>query len=215
MPFDILPGARLHSAACERNRQPMLEVLARVLPARGRALEIASGTGQHVAWFARHLPHWQWQPSDPEPANLASVAAWRDDPGDGGPPLANVAPPLRLDVLDPPWSLPEGARYDAVLCTNMLHIAPWPACGALMRGAAACLAEGGVLVTYGPYLEDEIATAPSNLDFDAWLRARDPLSGLRRREDVEAEARAAALRLRERVAMPANNLMLVFERAPA
>jgi len=116
-------------------------------------------------------------------------------------------------VLEEPWPLPPEARHDAILCANMLHIAPWAACGALMRGAARRLAPGGVLLTYGPYLEDEVPTAASNLEFDRWLHQRDAVSGLRRREDVEAEARAAGLRLRERVPMPANNLMLVFEHA--
>jgi hypothetical protein len=212
MPSVPLPGERLSGAAAERNSQPMLEVLRRVLPARGRALEIASGSGQHVAFFARHLPGWTWQPTDFDAANLPSIAAWCDG-RDGAAPLAQVAPPLRLDVLETPWPLPPDARFDAILCTNMLHIAPWAACAALMRGAAAHLADGGVLVTYGPYLEDEVPTAPSNLEFDAWLRRRDPASGLRRREAVEREAAAAGLVPRERVAMPANNLMLVFERA--
>jgi SAM-dependent methyltransferase len=220
MPFDETASARLHSAACERNREPMLAVLRRMLPARGRALEIASGTGQHVAWFAANLPGWHWQPTDFEDANLPSIAAWTG--GDAREPaLANVAPPLRLDVRDDPWPLPAedgdaeaagGPRYDAILCANMLHIAPWPACACLMRGAARHLAPRGVLVTYGPYLEDDVPVAPSNLEFDAFLRARDPASGLRRLADVRAEAAARGLALRERVAMPANNLMLVFAR---
>ena len=208
-----MPDQRLFSAAAERNRQPMLDVLARVLPARGRALEIASGTGQHVAWFARHLPGWEWQPTDFIADNLPSIAAWCDG-RDGEGALANVAPALRLDVLAAPWPLAADARFDAIVCTNMLHIAPAHATAALMRGAARWLGGDGVLVTYGPYLEDDVATARSNLEFDAWLRARDPASGLRRREDVVAAAAAAGLRQRERVAMPANNLMLVFERAP-
>ena len=212
MTMDILPGGRLFSPAAERNCRPMLAELRRLLPERGHALEIASGSGQHVAFFARHLPGWQWQPTDFEAPNLPSIAAWCTPEGDE-PPLANVAPPLRLDVLDEPWPLPAEARFDAILCANMLHIAPWAACGALMQGAARRLAPAGVLITYGPCVEDEVPTAATNLEFDRWLHARDPASGLRRREDVEAEARAAGLRLRERVAMPANNLMLVFEHA--
>jgi SAM-dependent methyltransferase len=225
MPVPATASARLFSAACERNRAPMLAVLRRVLPARGRALEVASGTGQHVAWFAAGLPGWHWQPTDADEAHLSSIAAWTAG-GDDGPALANVAPPLRLDVRDDPWPLPAadgdadaeagdagGPRYDAILCANMLHIAPWPACGALMRGAARHLAPGGVLLTYGPYLEDEVPTAPGNREFDAFLRARDPASGLRRLADVRAQAAAHGLALRERVAMPANNLMLVFARA--
>ncbi len=201
---------RLFSPAAERNRQPMLEVLQRVLPAHGRALEIASGSGQHVAWFARHLPDWSWQPTDFDVRSLPSIAAWSAGDADGGA-LANVFPPLRLDVCDAAW--PVAGEFDAITCANMLHIAPWASCAGLMQGAARHLAPRGVLLTYGPYVVDDMPTAPSNLDFDADLRRRDPSWGIRRLADVDAAARAAGLRLRERVAMPANNLMLVFDRA--
>jgi hypothetical protein len=210
------PSARLTSAACERNRQPMLEVLRRVLPPTGRALEIASGTGQHVAWFARHLPGWVWQPTDLDDRSFASIAAWcfGDEPEgastDESPALVNVEPPRRLDVLQVPWNV--SGRFDAILCANMLHIAPWPCCAALMQGAGRHLADTGVLVTYGPYIVEGEQTAPSNLAFDADLRARDPAWGIRQLGDVVAEAAKAGLALRERVAMPANNLMLVFAR---
>jgi hypothetical protein len=187
-------------------------VLRRVLAPAGRALEIASGTGQHVAWFARHLPAWTWQPTDREPTGFASIAAWceRTAAGDAGPPLPNVLPPRVLDVLDDVW--PVDGPVEAVLCANMLHIAPWACCAGLMRGAARVLAREGLLLTYGPYFEDDVPAAPSNLAFDADLRRRDPAWGIRRLADVVAQAGAAGLRLRERVAMPANNLMLVFER---
>jgi hypothetical protein len=205
---------RLFSPAAERNRQPMLAVLQRVLPAAGRALEIASGSGQHVAWFAHHLPEWVWQPTDFDAASLPSIAAWSvlepvDAAAEPGP-LANVRPPLRLDVCANPW--PVAGEFDAITCANMLHIAPWACCAGLMQGVGRHLARDGVLVTYGPYLEDDIETAPSNAAFDADLRRRNPAWGLRRLADVLAQARLAGLRLRERVAMPANNLMLVFER---
>jgi hypothetical protein len=214
----MLSSARLSSAACERNRQPMLEVLRRVLAPTGRALEIASGTGQHVAWFARHLPGWNWQPTDLDERSLASIAAWcfGDETegalGDESPALVNVEPPRRLDVRETPWSV-EGP-FDALVCANMLHIAPWACCAALMQGAARHLAESGVLVTYGPYLVEGEPAAPGNLAFDADLRARDRAWGLRQLGDVAAEAARAGLRLRERVTMPANNLMLVFAREP-
>lgn len=198
--------ARLNSAAAERNRQPILDVLQRVLPPRGEALEIASGSGQHVLHFAAAMTGWTWQPSDTDPAALASIAAWRVQS-----PLANVRPPLALDVMAPTWPL-DGA-VDAIFCANLLHIAPWPCCAALMHGAVQHLAPAGLLVTYGPYLVDGHATALSNLAFDAELRARNPQWGLRRLEDVAVQAENAGLRLRERVAMPANNLTLVFERA--
>ncbi|MDR3452725.1 MAG: DUF938 domain-containing protein [Rhodoferax sp.] len=200
---------RQHSPAAERNRQPILEVLQRLLPKRGTALEIASGTGQHVAHFASSLPGWTWQPSDPEPGALASIAAWCVQDG-AGTPLPNVRPPVRLDVMAPSW--PGIDVADAIFCANMLHIAPWATCAALMRGAARHLAPHGVLLTYGPYWVDGVAAAPSNLAFDQSLRARNPAWGIRHLTDVAHEAAQAGLRLREQIAMPANNLLLVFTR---
>lgn len=195
-----------HSAAADRNKQPILDVLRELMPAQGKALEIAAGTGQHAAWFAAALPGWTWQPTDADPDILPSIAAWTSQDG-----LANVRRPLLLDVTAADW--PVGEVFDAIYCANMLHIAPWATCAALMRGAARHLAPGGLLVTYGPYLEDGVATSQGNLDFDASLRQRDPAWGIRRREDVEAEAQRAGLFLRERRPMPANNLLLVFTRA--
>ncbi len=200
---------RQHSPAAERNRQPILEVLQRVLPARGSALEIASGTGQHVVHFAAGLPGWTWQPSDLQADALASIGAWCARADVGAPPT-NLRPPLRLDVMAPDWPVPE--PVDAIFCANMLHIAPWPTCAALVRGAARYLTAHGMLITYGPYLADGVATAPGNLAFDESLRARNPAWGIRRLADVAHEAARAGLRLREQIAMPANNLMLVFER---
>jgi len=201
----MTPDLRQHSPAAERNRAPILAQLQRVLPSTGMALEIASGTGQHAAHFAAGLPGWRWQPTDAEPLALASIDAWCDG-------LANVLPAVHLDVLAASAkSLP--APVDAVFCANMLHIAPWGTCLALMQLAAHCLSPEGLLVLYGPYLEDEVPTSPGNLAFDADLRERNPAWGLRRREDVLAQAMAVGLRQRERVAMPANNLLLVLERA--
>ncbi|HEX7890492.1 MAG TPA: DUF938 domain-containing protein [Ramlibacter sp.] len=203
--MDELP----HSAAADRNKAPILAVLRRVLGTRGRALEIAAGTGQHAAFFAAAFPGWTWQPTDAD-ADLLAAIAGRIVQGR----LDNVLQPLQLDVTADPWPLAPG--FDAIYCANMLHIAPWAACAGLMRGAGRLLAPQGVLITYGPYLEDDVPTAPGNLSFDASLRARDSGWGIRRREDVEAQARDAGLALRERHAMPANNLLLVFGRiAPA
>ena len=195
------------SPAAERNKQPILDVLREVLPERGNALEIASGTGQHVAWFAAALPQWTWQPTDAMPASMEFISAHVAGQG-----LTNVRPPLVLDVMAPEW-LPGDAQYDLIYCANMLHISPWATCAALMRGAARHLAQGGVLVTYGPYLEDGVPTSEGNLSFDQSLRTQDPAWGIRRREDVEQEAARAGLRLRARHAMPANNLLLVWEKA--
>lgn len=197
------------SPAAERNKQPIFELLRQLLPERGSALEIASGTGQHVAWFAAHLPHWRWQPSDAQPGGLASIAARVAQLG-----LRNVCAPLLLDVMAAHW-LPDDAQFDAIYCANLLHISPWATCAALMRGSARHLAPGGVLITYGPYLEDGVPTSAGNLAFDQSLRAQDPAWGIRRREDVELQAASAGLYLSARHALPANNLLLVWARASA
>ena len=195
------------STAAERNKHPILDVLRQALPAQGHALEIASGTGQHVAWFATHLLQWTWQPSDADARALNSIAARTTGQG-----LANVHPPVQLDVMAPMW-LPQPTLFDLVYCANMLHISPWPTCAALMQGSARHLAAEGVLVTYGPYLEANVPTAEGNLAFDQSLRMRNPAWGIRRREDVEDIAAKAGLRLAARHAMPANNLLLVWARA--
>ena len=196
-----------YSLAAERNKHPILDVLRQALPAQGHALEIASGTGQHVAWFATHLPQWTWQPSDADARALCSIAAHTSGQG-----LANVHPPVQLDVMAPGW-LPQPTLFDLVYCANMLHISPWATCAALMQGSAQHLAVDGVLVTYGPYLEADVPTAEGNLAFDQSLRMRNPAWGIRRREDVEQVAADAGLRLAARHAMPANNLLLVWARA--
>ena len=199
------PGDARHSGAAERNRGPILEVLRRVLPDAASVLEIASGTGQHAADFAAAQPGWQWQPTDAEPGALVSIDAWCAG-------LANVRPARVLDVLHAPaWAALPGP-FDAVYGANLLHIAPWPTCAALMHGAAGRLAPHGQLLLYGPYVVEGIATAPGNVAFDADLRTRNPAWGIRRLADVAAQAQSAGLQLRERVAMPANNLLLVFAR---
>ncbi|MEK8033656.1 DUF938 domain-containing protein [Ideonella sp. DXS29W] len=191
------------SPAAERNKAPILEVLRRLLPAQARVLEIASGTGQHAAYFAQQEPGWRWQPTDVDASALPGIAAHADK-------LPQALPPRHLDVMSS-WPDDLGV-FDAVYCANMLHIAPWAACPALMRGAAAHLAARGLLVVYGPFIVDGEPTAPSNLAFDADLRERDPQWGLRDLAAVESVARGAGLALVERVAMPANNLILVFRR---
>ena len=195
------------SPAADRNKQHILAVLRDVLPDAGSALEIASGTGQHVAWFAAGLPRWTWQPTDVQPAALDSIAAGVAQHG-----LLNVRLPLQLDVMAARW-LPDDARFDAIVCANMLHIAPWATCAALMQGSARHLAAGGALITYGPYLEDGVPTSEGNLAFDQSLRAQDAAWGLRRREDVEREAAKVGLQLAAQHAMPANNLLLAWTRA--
>lgn len=199
------------SPAAERNKQPILDALRRLLPERGLALEIAAGTGQHSAWLAAGLPGWLWQPTDLDPSALPAIAAWVAQAD-----IDNVRPALLLNVLEPHWPTgrePFTEPFDAVFCANMLHIAPWAACTALMQGAARHLAPSGVLVTYGPYLEDSVRTSVGNQSFDTSLRAANPAWGLRRIEDVAEEAQQAGLALQQRVPMPANNLLLVWGRA--
>jgi len=202
-----------YSPAAERNRQPILQVLSALLPRTGQALEVASGTGQHVAWFAAGLPGWTWQPSDAHDGPFDAITAWCAEAG-----VRNVHTPVLLDVLESRWPRhgPEfDTPFDLIYCANMLHIAPWACCAGLMQGAARHLVANGLLVTYGPYLEDGVPTAPSNRDFDASLRERNPAWGIRRLEDVAQVAAAAGLHLAARHAMPANNLLLAWARQPS
>jgi len=202
MTDDTLP----HSPAAERNRDPILAVLVGLLPERCRVLEIASGTGQHAQHFGSARPGWQWQPTDADALSLPGIAARCAA-------MPNVAAPVHLDVLQPwPAAL---ATFDAAYCANMLHISPWATCAALMKGVAQRLVSGGVLAIYGPFIVDGELTAPSNAAFDASLSARNPQWGLRRLSSVVAEADAVGLRFEQRVAMPANNLMLVFRSCTA
>lgn len=191
--------------APERNKGPILDVLQRVFPAAGRVLEISSGSGQHVVHFARHLPALEFQPSDIDEENLASIRAWlRDEP------LDNVHQPTRLDVLDAVWPIgPIEAAFNA----NMIHIAPWACAEGLFAGLGRHLLPKGVFVLYGPFRIDGAHTAPSNEAFDADLRRRDPAWGVRDLEAVEALANQRGLVLTERVTMPANNQCLIFVRS--
>jgi hypothetical protein len=196
--------AKRHAPATLRNRDAIAAVLAEELPAAGLVLEVASGSGEHSVYFAARFPANDWQPSDPDPAALTSIAAWADDAG-----LANLHPPVQLDAAAPNWPI---GRADALLCINMVHISPWAATLGLMAGAKRRLAADAPLIVYGPFIESDVPTAPSNIAFDESLRARDPAWGLRDTRAVIAAAEAQGLRLTRRVEMPANNLMLVFRR---
>jgi hypothetical protein len=165
---------------------------------------VASGTGEHAACFAAALPHLTFQPSDPDEAHRASIAAWRDHAA-----LPNLRPPLALDATEEPWPLD---RADAVLCVNMIHIAPWAACERLVAGAARVLPAGGPLILYGPFRRGGAHTSASNAAFDASLRAQDPAWGVRDLDDVRRVAEARGLTLDEAVDMPSNNLTVVFRR---
>lgn len=196
-------AVRKHAPATLRNREAIAGVLEQVLPVRGLVLEIASGSGEHCAYFAHLLCGHDWQPSDPDAGARASITAWTND-------LSNVRAPLTIDAAAPDWPIETA---DAVLCINMVHISPWAATLGLMAGAARVLPSHAPLILYGPYLRTEVETAPSNLAFDESLRSRDPAWGLRSVEAVSDAAAAAGLAFDRLVEMPANNLILVYRRA--
>ncbi|WP_225033767.1 DUF938 domain-containing protein [Paraburkholderia sp. XV] len=195
---------RQHAPSAERNREPILAVLERVLPATGTVLEIASGTGQHAIHFAAALPGLVWQPSDLDGEARASIAAWTAHSG-----LTNVRPPLAIDVRDASWGIEAAA---AIVCINMIHISPWASAQGLIGGAGRLLGPGGVLFLYGPYRRGGAHTAPTNAAFDDQLQSRNPAWGVRNMEDVMALAEAAGFDADEPIAMPANNFSLVFRK---
>ena len=195
---------RRHAPATLRNRQAIAEQLKTALPASGRVLEIASGTGEHASFFAALFPQLDWQPSEPNPALRQSIVAYGEDSG-----LANLAPPLDLDVTRRPWPVEAVA---AILCVNLLHIAPWAATEALIAGAGDVLPPGAPLMIYGPFMREGRHTADSNAAFDRGLRAENPAWGVREMEAVEDLARREGLALADMTAMPANNFFLQFEK---
>lgn len=208
----MTPKTTLYSPAAERNREPILQTLRQLLPPQGLALEVASGTGQHVAHFAAGLPGWVWQPSDAQPDAFESIEGWCAQAGGG-----QVKPPVQLNVMASPWpgsDSPFAQPFDAIFCANMLHISPWATCAALMQGAARHLAPAGLLLVYGPFLEAGQPTSPGNKDFDQSLRQRDPSWGIRQLHHVVQEGNRAGLGLLQQVQMPANNMLLLFDRRP-
>lgn len=201
---------RLDAPAFHRNHEAIWRVLAPFLAAKtGALLEIGSGTGQHVVTYAVRTPELVWHPSDVLPAHLASIAAWRLHAG-----LANVAPPQRIDLTEPAWTWTPGGALSAILCVNVLHISPWIVSQNLLAGAARHLGRDGHLFVYGPFMRDGAHTAPSNAEFDASLRARNPAWCVRDTRDLAALGDANGLTLTEIVPMPANNFMLAFTRVP-
>ena len=196
--------AKKVAPAVARNRDSITAVLRDVLPTSGKVLEVASGSGEHIVHFACEFPALNWQPSDPEAAALASITAWSAEAG-----LPNIAPPIRIDAMAADWAL---ARADAILCINMIHIAPWAATLGLMAGGGRLLADGTPLYLYGPFRERGVPLAQGNADFDASLKSRDPEWGLRWVHEVAEVAATHGLALTERYEMPANNLSLVFRK---
>ena len=196
---------RLYFPHVTRNREPILEVLRRVLPPQGLVLEIASGGGEHAAYFAQNLPGLRWQPTDANPEMFDSIAAHRAAAG-----VANLLAPLHLDVTSYQWPI---ERADAMVCCNMIHISPWAATEGLIAGAGRTLARGAPLYLYGPYKIDGRHTAPSNKDFDTRLRGQNPLWGVRDLTDVSSLAKHHGFAPAETVQMPANNLSVIFRHA--
>ena len=190
-----------YSQSCEENQAPILAVLRETFADRRRVLEIGSGTGQHAVYFAKHLPHLFWQTSELTD-NHPGICAWLDEGG-----LPNVAAPLTLDVETKPWPTIDA---DAVFTANTVHIISWPQVEALISGVGALLPAGGVFAVYGPFNYGGRFTSESNARFDLWLKSRDPLSGVRDFEAVDALAQAAGLMLARDYEMPANNRTLVW-----
>lgn len=196
--------ARRHAPATLRNRDAITAVLRDHLPPNGTVLEIASGSGEHIVYFAAAFPALRWQPSDCEPAALASIAEWTAEAG-----ATNVAAPLSLDVERSPWPV---SQANAIVCINMVHISPWSASEALFAGASALLPPGAPLYLYGPFLRHDVMTAPSNLAFDTSLKQRNPAWGLRDVAAIDALAESQGLARSALIEMPANNLSLVYRR---
>ena len=192
------------SPATLRNRAPIAAILAEELPDEGLILEVASGGGEHATFFAAEFPVLEWQPSDREPEATQAIRARAAGLG-----LKNLRVPIVLDAALAQWSVNEA---DAILCINMVHISPWSATTGLFEGASKVLGADAPLILYGPYIEDEVETALSNLDFDRSLKSRDPRWGIRHREEIDALAEETGFKCTRREAMPANNLLLVYRK---
>jgi hypothetical protein len=195
---------RLFSPSAERNKGPISEVLSQVLPERGVVLEVGSGTGQHVVQFARAMPKLTWQPSERDADCVRSIRAWLSVEA-----LSNVRPPLHLDVNALPWPVDSAA---ALVCINLIHIAPWSAAEALFSGCQSLLSSGSLLCLYGPFKREGRHTSPSNKDFDALLRRQDPEWGVRDLGEVSGLADVKGFAILQTHAMPSNNLTIVFQK---
>ena len=200
--------SRRYADATQRNRQPILEVLQRILPPEGNILEIASGTGQHAVFFASELVNHHWYPSDADPLLRESIEAWRNHS-----PRENLHPPMEIDAISSPWSIEnKPISLNAIVNINMIHIAPWKACLGLIAGANRILSTDGILYLYGPYKRNNQHTAPSNEMFDHSLRSRNSQWGVRNLEEVVEVAEAKNFKLQEVVTMPANNLSVILQK---
>lgn len=198
-----MPAAKPYSDACDRNQEPILEVLRRRFADRHHVLEIGSGTGQHAVHFAAALPHLTWQTSDLE-SNLAGIRLWLEEAG-----LPNLPQPIPLDVTGP-W---PDARFDAMFTANTLHIMGWAEVCALFEALPDVLTPDAVLIVYGPFNYEGCFSSPSNASFDQWLKQRSAQSGIRDFAAVDELARAAGLAMVEDRPMPANNRTIIWRRA--
>ena len=205
-----MTDARRFAPAAGRNREPILEVLRARVSANARVLEIGSGSGEHAVHICAALPGLDWQPSDPDPASRASIAAWIAHAR-----LTNIRPPLDIDVHAATWGVEDRAPFDVIVSINMIHIAPWSAALALLDGARRLLRDGGMLFLYGPFMRSGQHTAPSNAAFDERLRSENPEWGVRDLDEVGRVADSHGLNRVELVTMPANNYIAIFERAAA
>jgi len=203
--FEDTGQQKRFAPATLRNRDAIADILHSILPPTGKILEVASGTGEHIVYFAGLFPHLTWQPSDPDSAALASIEAWRAEAGH-----SNVLQPVKLDAATDNWQV---LHADAILCINMIHIAPWEAAVGLMDGAGKRLPSGAPIYLYGPFREKGVPLAESNASFDQSLKSRNPQWGLRKVENVVDLANANSLVLESRIEMPANNLSLIFRKA--
>lgn len=199
------PGGQRHAPATMRNREAIAEVLRDILPDRGTILEVASGTGEHAVYFGQNFPHLIFQPSDPDPACCQSIAAWT-----GREAVPNVLPPLQLDAQAVRWDVPQPA---AILCINMVHISPWESSIGLFEKAGKLLDPGAPFYLYGPYLRDDVETAPSNMDFERSLKSRNLRWGLRDVADMDALATRTGFVRESLIEMPANNISLIYRKS--
>ncbi|SIO10576.1 Protein of unknown function [Parasphingorhabdus marina DSM 22363] len=198
------PNAQRHAPATLRNRDAIVEALRDILPESGTILEVASGTGEHAVYFGRTFPHLTIQPSDPDPENHQSIRAWTEREA-----LSNILPPLALDALHPEWDVAQPA---AILCINMVHIAPWEASIGLFEKASRLLQAGTPFYLYGPYFQADVPPAEGNLAFERSLKSRNLQWGIRDVADMDALAEKTGFRREKLVNMPANNISLIYRR---
>ena len=199
---------RQHAPATRRNRESILSILKKIIPRPGLVLEIASGSGEHAAWFTQNLPGILWQPSDIDPSCHYSIKMWANDISQ-----PSVLPPLTIDASNPDWPVHELVDdLNAIVCINMIHIAPWEACKGLMQGARRFLPSGGILYLYGPFHQSHMTTVKSNIKFDQSLQQQDTRWGIRHLDKVKETADENDLIHTDTIEMPANNLSVVFTR---